>query len=394
MVPASKVKIGGILLVASLEETSFKKLHMTTFLREYLKKIRSSLGNDFDDNYDEVRFGPKPAEIKKTYLKRVIKDLRRYLGLELDCASKGLPELSWLYEKLVDEESRRTLVDIVAYRGLGNRKIKLANSCAKYWEKLRIAESLVDKSVEPLTRFKHFEIRMMDLKPIGYPIKIFDSPYGALIAYIEEQYRCATNDFTVECGEGDFVIDAGGCWGDTALYFAAKTGKRGKVYSFEFLPFNLDIFRRNLDLNADLKQRVELIEAPLWSEAGQDIPIIASGPGTRLVASGKSARDGKISFRTEAIDHLVETGKITKVDFIKMDIEGAELRALKGAEQAIRRFKPKLAITVYHSLQDFWEIPKYIDSLELGYQFSLRHFTIHAEETVLFAMTSNSENSS
>ena len=365
---------------------------MTTFFGEYLKKIRSSLRNDFDDNYDKVRFGPEPAEIKKAYLKRVIKDLRRYLGFELDCASKCLPKLSWLYEKLVDEESRRTLVDIVAYRGLGNRKIKLANNSTKYWEKLRLAESLVDKSVKPLTRFKHFDIRMMDLNPIGYPIKIFNFPYGALIAYIEEQYRCETNDFTVECEEGDFVIDAGGCWGDTALYFSAKTGKKGKVYSFEFLPFNLDIFRRNLDLNPDLKQGVELIEAPLWSEAGQEIPIIANGPGTRLVASGKSGRDGEISFRTESIDRLVEAGKITKVDFIKMDIEGAELRALKGAEQAIRRFRPKLAITVYHSLQDFWEIPKYIDSLGLGYQFSLRHFTIHAEETVLFAMTTTSVN--
>ena len=365
---------------------------MTTFIKSYRQRIRSSLSNDFADNYDVARFGPEQVALKKPYLKRLIKDLRRYLGLELDCASWCLPELSWLYEKLIDAESRKTLVDIIAYRGLGHRKIKLANNSPKYWENLRLAESLVDKSVEPLTRFKHFDIMKMDLNKIGYPIKIFYSPLGALIGYIEQQYRCGAGDFTVECGEGDFVIDAGGCWGDTALYFAAKTGKNGKVYSFEFLPFNLDIFRRNLDLNPDLKQTIDLIEAPLWSEAGQDIPIIANGPGTRLVASDKAAGDGEISFRTEAIDRLVEVGKITKVDFIKMDIEGAELRALKGAEQTIRRFKPKLAITVYQSLQDFWEIPKYIDSLGLGYQFSLRHFTIHAEETVLFAMASKSEN--
>ena len=68
-----------------------------------------------------------------------------------------------------------------------------------------------------------------------------------------------------------------------------------------------------------------------------------------------------------------------------MDIEGAELNALKGAEETIRRFKPKLAITVYHSLNDFWEIPEWLESLGLGYKFYLRHFTIHAEETVLFA---------
>jgi hypothetical protein len=68
-----------------------------------------------------------------------------------------------------------------------------------------------------------------------------------------------------------------------------------------------------------------------------------------------------------------------------MDIEGAELEALKGSEGVLRQFKPKLAITVYHDFKDFWTIPQYLDSLGLGYRFYLRHFTIHAEETVLFA---------
>ena len=68
-----------------------------------------------------------------------------------------------------------------------------------------------------------------------------------------------------------------------------------------------------------------------------------------------------------------------------MDIEGSELAALQGAEQTLRKFKPKLAVSVYHALQDFWTIPQYLNQLGLGYRFYLRHFTIHAEETVLFA---------
>lgn len=92
-----------------------------------------------------------------------------------------------------------------------------------------------------------------------------------------------------------------------------------------------------------------------------------------------------MKIRTLSIDGLVEREQLKRLDFIKMDIEGAELAALKGAEQSIRRFRPKLAISVYHQLQDFWEIPQWIDSLGLGYRFHLRHFTIHQEETVLFA---------
>ena len=88
------------------------------------------------------------------------------------------------------------------------------------------------------------------------------------------------------------------------------------------------------------------------------------------------------------LDDLVTSGSIKKADFIKMDIEGAEQQALRGAEKSIRRFKPKLAITVYHSLEDFWEIPQWIAQLGLEYKLYLRHFTIHQEETVLFAKAS------
>ena len=61
--------------------------------------------------------------------------------------------------------------------------------------------------------------------------------------------------------------------------------------------------------------------------------------------------------------------------------------ALLGAEQTIRSHRPKLAISVYHSLQDFVRMPDWITSLDLGYKLYLDHFTIHEEETVLFAST-------
>ena len=68
-----------------------------------------------------------------------------------------------------------------------------------------------------------------------------------------------------------------------------------------------------------------------------------------------------------------------------MDLEGAELPSLRGATQTIQRYKPKLAISVYHSLSDLFEIPEFLDSLGVGYCYYLRHYTIHTEETVLFA---------
>lgn len=73
------------------------------------------------------------------------------------------------------------------------------------------------------------------------------------------------------------------------------------------------------------------------------------------------------------------------MDFLKLDIEGAESAALKGAEQTLRRFTPRLALAAYHQFDDMWALIRQIDQLDLGYHFAMAHFTPHHEETVLYA---------
>ena len=70
-----------------------------------------------------------------------------------------------------------------------------------------------------------------------------------------------------------------------------------------------------------------------------------------------------------------------------MDIEGAELEALHGAEQTIKVYKPKLAISVYHRLKDINDLPEIILGYNPRYKFYLRHYSLlSTSETVLYAI--------
>ena len=71
---------------------------------------------------------------------------------------------------------------------------------------------------------------------------------------------------------------------------------------------------------------------------------------------------------------------------IKMDIEGAELDALYGAKNTIRKYKPLLAICVYHKREDMLTIPQYIKSIVPEYRFFLRAYEKTATELVLYAV--------
>lgn len=198
-----------------------------------------------------------------------------------------------------------------------------------------------------------------------------------------EQYSYKSKDKIITVEDGDICIDAGACWGDTALYFASKAGLKGKVYTFEFVESSKKILNYNVSLNPHLKDNIELISNPVFDEDDVEISFIDNGPGT-FISTEKI--NGNVSIaKTKKIDTLVAERNIPRIDFIKMDIEGAELKALHGSENTIKKFKPKLAICVYHDNKDFTEILNYIDCLNLGYKFYLGHYTIMQFETVLYA---------
>lgn len=85
-----------------------------------------------------------------------------------------------------------------------------------------------------------------------------------------------------------------------------------------------------------------------------------------------------------AIDDVVDPQE--RVTMIKMDIEGSELEALRGARKTICRDKPRLAVCIYHKAEDMTEVPLYIKELVPEYRLYVRHHSKEIGETVFYAV--------
>jgi FkbM family methyltransferase len=252
-----------------------------------------------------------------------------------------------------------------------------------YWNGIKELEDIADENQFVKSRFMDWKLPLFDLNKKGIPVRLYFQAGGLYVDFLLKQYELKVGSKTIKAEKGDFVVDAGGCWGDTALYFANEVGEQGRVFTYEFIPSNLEILKTNLALNPDLQKRVSLIEKPVWESSGEVMYYIDNGPGSTVYMEEPPRYDGKTS--SLSIDDMVEEYSVAKIDFIKMDIEGAEPNALKGALKTIRTFKPKLAIAIYHSMSDFINIPKFIHELGLGYELHLAHCSIHLEESIIFA---------
>lgn len=185
--------------------------------------------------------------------------------------------------------------------------------------------------------------------------------------YFIPEVRLAPREVYVDCGMYD---------GDTVVEFMGRCPDYARIIGFEPDKENVEKFKkRNLP-----KERIEVYHAGVWSE---ETMLRFSADGT---TASRVEESGEISLPVKSIDSLCLEENVT---LIKMDIEGSELEALKGARQTIQRDMPKLAICVYHKKEDLITIPQYIRSLKLNgchYNFYLRHHSLYEHETVLYAI--------
>lgn len=291
-----------------------------------------------------------------------------------DFVSSNMESLFRAYASLSDQGSKLMLIEMILFRLLGHRRIRLPFKEA-YEQHVQALQALVS-APSPLAEAS--ESKLLKLFKIYYKsreITLNCLAANIFFTFIARQYYFERGDLCICPEPGDHVIDAGGCFGDTAVAFAVDVGPAGRVHTFEPMSVHLDVIAANVIAN-DLRDIISVHACGL-SDSERDGTVDAGPADPGHMASA--------AVRLASIDAMVATGQIERVDFIKMDIEGAELPALEGCRNTIQEFKPKLAISAYHKFDDLFTIIDKIKSISPSYRFHLDNYTLSDGELVVYA---------
>lgn len=175
--------------------------------------------------------------------------------------------------------------------------------------------------------------------------------------------------------ENAVFVDAGAYDGGTIKQFLDFQKSRfEKIYSFEMDAINYSKLQKSFGGRAN----IELSNCGLWDREEE---LKYTNRGTASSISESNIGDSVAKCVT--LDGIL-AGQ--RVSFIKMDIEGAEIRALYGARESILKWRPQLAICLYHQPDDIWQIPILIHEWVPEYKLYIRHHSDRPEETILYAV--------
>ena len=318
------------------------------FKLRLIKFLLKCYGEEHKDNWDSFRFGKETQESNLVFIPKISNILNKrgythFVQSEqlINYTDSTLREfwkcLENSYNLLEDEYSKIVYVEIIAYKLLGYKKVKLSTNNTKRLELIDKIKKYRNKKELLKSNFKDENLHLFNFIYNNHSISFYTR--SPLNTFFLKQYHLVKK---VEPEHGDVVIDCGACWGDTPIEFATTVGNEGFVYAYEFIPRNLEIININLKLNPNISSRIKIIENAVWSTSDEEVYYIDNGPGSTVKLQKFEGYEG--SCKSLTIDDLVKIENISKVDFIKMDIEGAEPKALKVALNTIKRFKPKLTI--------------------------------------------------
>ena len=276
------------------------------------------------------------------------------------------PNLTEKYQKLInglDDESLQCVSQI-----LGRRMLISQQRLSDNENEIRWLDIFSDDEIQQLNKIgKDFKQKIVSLadgcfayKQHLLPVKQFRTNvfyYKHDLLKLKHLDRIKNKD----------VIDAGGCIADSAIMFTEYIN--GRIYTFEPTTENYELMIKTISIN-NSKNIVPVKLALGSKDEVMQIKVFGGASTLKQDAAAYHMTEKVEEVSVTTLDNFVKE-KDLDIGLIKVDVEGFEPEFLKGAYNTIKKFKPAMLISIYHSKSDFFNIKPMIESWGLGYSFQV-----------------------
>ena len=344
-------------------------------MKRQVKKIYNQMQDDLSKSIFEnclaYYFFDNPRFYDEAF-KRNANQMKNFLRGKRKLIVYGIGEIFKSFKRCLSDE-----VDLILCDSDVEKHNKMIDDSFIYsFEKLQ--EYIKDKSVDEYLVFVTFYSRagFLKIKSLFVELGFCENNIIHLIELRDKLFgKPYFENSIIKFTDNEVFVDAGSYDFSDSIEFMKRCNNYNKIIAFE--P-NKELYSLCLNKINNVEKQF-IYSYGLWSKNDE------------LVFNENFAGGGSFAFKRTSNSLVTKVAKLDdickdRVTFIKMDIEGAELNALKGAEQIILKERPKLAICVYHRPKDIFEIPSYILSLHSDYKFYLRSYSEGILETVLYAI--------
>ncbi len=210
----------------------------------------------------------------------------------------------------------------------------------EYFPAIRFTRKFAPQNYE----FKSDEVRLCKRYGINYKLYIQD--YQSWLLYFYCDYD-SSFDVLKYSKKGYTIIDVGGNIGQTAMMLGKSVGKNGTIISFEPFHKTHKHFKYNLSLNKDINNIV-LEHSGLGEtiSVSSMVEVCSTNSGGNRITNSQELDQTSVSVKITTLDEYILEKNISKIDLIKIDVEGFEMKVLKGSLNTLKRNKPDLFIEI------------------------------------------------
>lgn len=324
------------------------------------------------------------------FIVKIVRDVRKYI-IRLISTQKKVPKFKNLKKGLAQrlfyiKNAKYGFSIIFLLPGSLREKIFGENTFFRTLTKNNKDIHLQKTGDSMMLKAGHFALRFpmgcfyeTDFFDIMYPRLNLHDPLIEHLVYKNPFYvsEGSYEKFGVVLSEGDYVLDAGANIGMFSIIASHAIGAHGKVFAFEPLKEISDVLEENEQSNncANI-----IIENKILGEVNKEVEFFYNLDSNYNAASKTIKHDGDkvVLLEQVTLDEYVRNNNIIKIDFIKADIEGAERDLLKGGEETIKKFKPKLALRTYHLPDDKEVLYNLVKKYVPEYNIRLDNKTLYA----------------